>query len=170
VDTDASDFCRALHPKLVGALALHCGDRPLAEELAQETLARVWERWATVRALDAPGAWAFRVGFNLAASRFRRQAAERRAHRRLGLPSTVAPAVDTAEILAVRAAVAALPDRQRAAVVLRYFADLPVAQVAEILGCESGTVKSLTSHARAQLRRQLQLDIDDNDEEEREYA
>jgi len=168
VDSDASDFCRALHPKLVGALALHCGDRHLAEELAQETLARVWERWATVRGLDAPAAWAFRVAFNLASSRFRRLAAERRAHRRAGVPAAVIPEVDRAEALAVREAVAALPERQRAAVVLRYFADLPVAQVAEILGCEPGTVKSLTSHARAHLRRHL--DIGAEDEEEREYA
>ena len=73
---EVGDFCREMHPRLVGALALHCGDRDVAEELAQETLARVWERWSSVRSMDSPEAWTFRVAFNLSNSRFRRNAAE----------------------------------------------------------------------------------------------
>jgi RNA polymerase sigma-70 factor (ECF subfamily) len=155
--SDASDFCRELHPRLVGALALHCGDRDVAQELAQETFARVWERWSSVRTMDSPEAWAFRVGFNLAASRFRRAAAERRARARFGPPAEHVP--DTADALAVRAAVGALPPRQRAAIVLRYFADLPVAQAAEVLGCAPGTVKSLTSQAIATLRDRFDVEV-----------
>lgn len=146
-----------MHPRLVGALALHCGDRDLAHELAQETLARVWERWSSVRAMDAPEAWAFRVAFNLAASRYRRAAAERRARARLGAPDDHAP--DHADALAVRQAVAALPSRQRAALVLRYFADLPVDRTAEVLGCAPGTVKSLTSQAIATLRDRFEVEV-----------
>src|SRR4051812_3813807 len=154
---EASAFCRELHPRLVGALALHCGDRDVAEELAQETLARVWERWSTVRAMDSPDAWAFRVGFNLATSRFRRAAAERRARARVGPVDDHQP--DTASALAIRAAVAALPPRQRAAVVLRYFADLSVERTAEVLGCAPGTVKSLTSQAIASLRAGFDVEV-----------
>jgi RNA polymerase sigma-70 factor (sigma-E family) len=154
---EPSTFCRELHPRLVGALALHCGDRDVAAELAQETLARVWERWPTVERMDSPEAWAFRVAFNLAASRYRRRAAERRAHDRLGPVDD--HAADVADALAVRAAVAALPCRQRSALVLRYFADLSVERTAEVLGCAPGTVKSLTSQAIAALRDRFDVEV-----------
>jgi RNA polymerase sigma-70 factor (sigma-E family) len=154
---EPSAFCRELHPRLVGALALHCGDRDVAAELAQETLARVWEKWSTVERHEAPEAWAFRVAFNLAASRYRRRAAERRAHGRLGAPEVHEPDADDA--LAVRAAVASLPPRQRAALVLRYFADLSVERTAEVLGCRPGTVKSLTSQAIASLRDRFEVEV-----------
>lgn len=152
---DVAGFCRALHPRLVGALALHCGDAGVGEELAQETLTRVWERWSTVRDAASPEAWAFRVGFNLSKSRFRRLAAERRARARLPHPTGDLP--DTADAVAVRTAVASLPERQRAAIVLRYFADLSVDDTAAALGCRPGTVKSLSSHAIERLRSTLDL-------------
>jgi RNA polymerase sigma-70 factor (sigma-E family) len=154
---EPSAFCRELHPRLVGALALHCGDRDVAAELAQETLARVWERWSTVERMDSPEAWAFRVAFNLAASRFRRGAAERRARARLGPVDDHAP--DEADALAVRAAVASLPPRQRSALVLRYFADLSIERTAEVLGCRPGTVKSLTNQAIASLRDRFEVEV-----------
>ena len=150
-------FCTALRPVLVGGLTLHCRDRGVAEEVAQETLVRVWERWATVRSLPSREAWAWRVALNLTASRFRRHAAERRANARLvgrrGAAASWGP--DPADGLAVRAAVGGLPERQRAVVVLRFYADLPVATVAEVLGCAPGTVKSLTHKAVAGLRSRL---------------
>jgi RNA polymerase sigma factor (sigma-70 family) len=155
---EPSAFCRELHPRLVGALALHCGDRDVAAELAQETLARVWERWSTVERHEAPEAWAFRVAFNLAASRYRRRAAERRAHARLGVSST-SYEQDTADAVAVRAAVAGLPPRQRAALVLRYFVDLSVERTAEVLECRPGTVKSLTNQAIASLRDRFEVEV-----------
>jgi RNA polymerase sigma factor (sigma-70 family) len=107
--------------------------------------------------MDSPEAWAFRVAFNLAASRFRRGAAERRARARLGPPDD--HATDHADAVAVRQAVAALPRRQRAALVLRYFADLPVDRTAEVLGCAPGTVKSLTSQAIASLRDRFEVEV-----------
>jgi RNA polymerase sigma factor (sigma-70 family) len=62
----------------------------------------------------------------------------------------------------VRDAVAALPERMRTALVLRYFADLPVDAVAEIMDCAPGTVKSLTSQAIDKLRAALVIgDLDD---------
>jgi RNA polymerase sigma-70 factor (sigma-E family) len=149
-------FVRTEHPRLVGALALYCGDLDVAEEIAQEALARACRDWSTVSTLRSPGAWTHRVAVNLATSHFRRRAAERRARARHG-PSDdgVGREADAADVLAVRTAVAALPRRQRAAVVLRYYADLPVSEVAEALGCAEGTVKSLTAKAVAALRREL---------------
>jgi RNA polymerase sigma-70 factor (sigma-E family) len=157
---ECEDFLRALHPRLVGGLTLHCGDAALAEELAQEALARVWSRWDQVREHPAPQAWAWRVALNLSASWFRRRAAERRAASRVGPAPTEAPNPDAADRMAVRAAVATLPARQRAVLVLRYFDDLTVADAATALGCAQGTVKSLTHQAIAALRERLDVTID----------
>jgi RNA polymerase sigma factor (sigma-70 family) len=154
--SDVDNFCRELWPSLATSLGLLCHDQWVGEELAQETLARVWARWDHVAGLEAPEAWAYRVGVNLSRSRYRRSQAERRALRRLGrsvgrsLPSAT-------DGIAVRDAVVRLPDRQRAALVLRYFADLPIASVAEVLGCAEGTVKSLTSQAIHRLRAEFDV-------------
>jgi RNA polymerase sigma-70 factor (sigma-E family) len=153
-------FCTEIHPQLVGALTFYLGDQAVAEELAQEALVRIWQHWDELAAYTSPRSWAFRVAYNLANSGLRRRRAERRARARLGAPAEVD--VDGrawAERLAVRDAVAALPDRQRAAVVLRYFVGLPVEEAAAAMGCPDGTVKSLTSRAVARLRASLDDDI-----------
>jgi RNA polymerase sigma factor (sigma-70 family) len=146
-------LCAELEPRLIGALTLYCGDRLVAEELAQDTLVRVLDRWEEVQQLTSPAAWAHRVAINLANSRFRRLRAERRARQRLEGRITHEPGVDVAAHVAVRQAVARLPRRQRTALVLRYFADLPVGEVAALMECSPGTVKSLTHHAIGALRR-----------------
>lgn len=83
--TGVVGFCQRVRPRLVGTLSLLCGDGDVAEELAQETLARVWLRWARVRELDEPlaVAWTYRVAINLGNSWLRRRVAERRARARL---------------------------------------------------------------------------------------
>lgn len=100
-------LCTQLEPRLIGTLTLYCGDRGVAEELAQETLVRLLDRWEQVRALDHPAAWAHRVAINLANSRFRRLRAERRARQRLAGDRAPEGVVDVAAQLAVRRAVAA---------------------------------------------------------------
>jgi DNA-directed RNA polymerase specialized sigma24 family protein len=62
------------------------------------------------------------------------------------------PGPDLAEAFAIRQAIAALPRRQRTALVLRYYADLPIGEVAALMGCAPGTVKSLTNRAISALR------------------
>jgi RNA polymerase sigma factor (sigma-70 family) len=142
------DLCRRVHPRLVGALGLYLGDAELARELAQDTLVRVVERGPEVTAMARPEAWAFRVAFNLARSRLRRLGAERRAHARSGPDRDEAVAVD----VAVRRALALLPPRQRQAVVLRFYGDLPVAEVARAMGCRPGTAKAHLHQGLAALR------------------
>jgi RNA polymerase sigma-70 factor (sigma-E family) len=154
---DLEDFCRREHPRLVGALTLYCGDPHVAAELAQEALARACDHWGSVRQMEAPGAWVHRVAMNLAGSLFRRRAAERRASARVASGQVEDFGPDRADVLAVRAAVAALPDRQRTALVLRYYSDLSVEQTADAMRCAPGTVKSLTSQALAALRRRAGL-------------
>jgi len=89
--TDAAAFCDEIRGRLVGSLYLYCGDRPLAEELAQEALARTWERWDQVSAMASPEAWTFATARNLARSRFRRRAVERRARRSSSMSSSMRP-------------------------------------------------------------------------------
>ncbi|MEJ7582694.1 MAG: SigE family RNA polymerase sigma factor [Acidimicrobiales bacterium] len=150
--TGPDEFCRRLHPRLVGALRLYLAEPEIARDLAQEALVRVIERWPRVSTMDHPEAWVYRVAFNLARSGLRRRKAERRAHDRNGAPATVAWSVDIAEVLAVRAAVSALPARQRQAVVLRYYGDLPLLAIAEAMACRPGTVKAHLHQAVATLR------------------
>lgn len=107
-----------------------------------------------VTTVEHPEAYLRRMVVNMCCSRLRRRAAERRAHARLdpGADSVSPwdPAVEERD-RAVLAAVAGLPPRQRACVVLHYFDDLRVADVASALGCSPGTVKSQLAKARATL-------------------
>ena len=156
-------FCREEYPRLVGALTLYTGDRDLAVELAQEGLARACRHWRRVEKMRSPGAWVYRVAINLANSTFSRRRLERLARQRLGaLADPVMDAPDVVALLAVRVAVAALPGRQRTAIVLRYFADLPVREVARLMRVEEGTVKALTSQGMENLR--IALDAGDRSE------
>jgi RNA polymerase sigma factor (sigma-70 family) len=136
-------FCESNKERLVGVLMLHCGDRHIAEELAQETLARVCVRWRSVQRMANPEAWMFRVGINLANSYFRRITAERKAEQRLGAAADYRD-TDPSDAIAVRQALSDLPKRQRSVLVLRFYADLSVRDVAEALDIPEGTVKTLT--------------------------
>lgn len=151
-DAELVAFCRAEYPRLVGSLGLYCGDAAVAEELTQETLARVWSNWKKVRRLDRPEAWAHKVGFNLANSHLRRLLAERRAKIRQGPVEASAIGPDVAEAYAVRTAVAALPRRQKTAIVLRYYLDLPFSEMAQLMDAPEPTVRSLTQRGIARLR------------------
>ena len=98
--------CLDLYPRLVGALGLFCGDRSMAEDLAQEALARLWERWPTTRRPVHPMAWCYQVGANLARSDARRRTIEQRVLRRVEAASGSVDGAETlTEVLAVRAAV-----------------------------------------------------------------
>jgi RNA polymerase sigma-70 factor (sigma-E family) len=151
-ETELADFCRQEWPRLAGSLALFTGDRDLAEELAQEALIRVCEHWGQVREASSPSAWAHRVGFNLAKSHFRRWAAARRVQR-LDIPVEAVSEPDTASRVALRQALAELSEVQRETLVLRYFVDLSVLEVAALMNCPVNTVKTHTRRALEALRR-----------------
>src|SRR5579862_2192159 len=112
---------------------LMAGNLAEAEDLVQETLLRVARHWPKVRAMKYPAAYARRVLVNVALD-----GAERRA-RRAG--ELAAPDGDDAQ-QELLGALGTLTARQRAIILLRYWEDLPEADVAEILGCSVGTVKS----------------------------
>ena len=149
-----ADFCRREHPRLVGALGLYCGDFHLAEELAQEALARVWRDWPAVQRKDSPEAWTYRVAMNLASSHFRRRRAERRARERLSVPEE-AVAVDVGDSVVIRDALQELPARYRAVLVLRFYLQYSVAETAAALQMPTGTVTTLTRRGLQRLSRRI---------------
>ena len=152
-ERDLAAFCRREHPRLVGAVGLYLDDVAAAEEIAQEALLRACRDWRRVGALESPGGWTHRVAMNLAVSVARRRNTRRRADQRLATYAHVDPEEhDQATTLAMRAALATLDARQREALVLRYYADLSVAETAAAMECPEGTVKTLTSRGVAALR------------------
>jgi RNA polymerase sigma-70 factor (sigma-E family) len=140
---------------------LMTGDVGNAEDLVQETFLRVARRWNRVRSMDRPTAYARRILINLVlddAGRRSRQQAE------LGPQDAGIYAADESATRALREvddlaefrwALAQLPARQRAVLVLRYWEDLPVAEVANVLGCSAATVTSTASRAAARLAQAL---------------
>ena len=149
-------FCAEEYPKLVGLLGLWCGDRAVAEELSQETLARVWQRWSRVEKLDNPHAWARRVALNLARSHIRRRLAERRARQRSDRSAdSLVQSQDPSTGLALRESIARLSNRKRTALLLHYFLDLPFVEVAEIMSIPESTAKSLSRRGVQDLRKAL---------------
>lgn len=154
-------FCAEAYPRLVAALAHHFGDRWLAEEFAQDALIRACDRWERVRRLDSPVGWAFRVGANLAKSYFRRRAAARRARRRHGRSDLPAEGRggDVVDRLVVDEALQSLTEKQRRAVVLRFYLGLSGPQAAEVMGSTAGAVRALTHRAVGRLRETLDVEL-----------
>lgn len=161
------EFAAREWPRLVGTLDLLCGSPEVAEELAQETLVRAYERWPTVANLESPGGWAHRVAVNLARSQLRRRFAEQRAHQRLQRDAEPGVAVTEPATSAIRQAVSRLPPKLRVAVVLRYFAELSANEAAAVLGISPAALRTRTHRGLALLRSQVPLDDADPDEARR---
>lgn len=143
------DFYAASAPRLVGQLHAMTGDLTEAQDCVQEAFARAWRRWDRVQAYDSPEAWVRTVAHRLAVSRFRRTRTGVRALRRHGPPAD-APGT-TPDRVALVAALAALPEVQRRAIVLHHVAGLSVDEVAAETGSPSGTVKARLARGRAAL-------------------
>jgi RNA polymerase sigma-70 factor (sigma-E family) len=125
------------------------GDRGDAEDVAQEALARAHVRWGRLQ--DRPEGWVVRVATNLAIDRLRprSRSTESRSEPVALVETHLSERIDLARALR------RLSRRQRQVVVLRYLADWPELEVAGVLGCTPGTVKSHASRGLAQLRQHL---------------
>ena len=140
-----SEFVAARSRSLLRTAYLLTGDHQRAEDLVQTTLTKVYLRWSRVCRMDQPTAYARRILINQASSsRWWKTSRE--------LASTMPELAhdgDDDRVATSRTvwnAVLALPPRQRAVVVLRYYEDLSEAEIADVLGIAPGTVKS-TAHA-----------------------
>jgi RNA polymerase sigma-70 factor (ECF subfamily) len=148
-------FFRDEYPRLVPMLQALLGDRQRAEDVAQDALAAAQREWERVSGLDKPGAWVRRVALNASANVRRRRGREAVALRRLSAaPVSTGVAADADEEL--WRLVRQLPEQQRWAVVLYYVEDRSVGDVAGILRCSEGSVKTHLSRARTTLATQLE--------------
>ncbi|MER5750054.1 SigE family RNA polymerase sigma factor [Streptomyces sp. NPDC002088] len=148
------EFVRARWSRLVRTAYLLTGDAHHAEDLTQTALAKAYRSWRRVSRSDNPEAYVRRMLVSCNSDRFRkRRVAEALTSvppERAGRDEAVGRVDERGALLA---ALAELPPRQRAVVVMRYWEDLSEAEVADVLGCSPGTVKSQASKALAKLRR-----------------
>lgn len=147
------EFAEVMFPRLRRTAFLLCGDWHTAEDLTQTALAKMFVAWREIRRQDGVHAYANRTLVN-----------SYLAHRRLKrtgelltgwFPDRPAVAAAPETRMVVLDALATLPPRARAVVVLRYWSDLSVEQVADVLNCSTGNVKSLSARALPRLRAAL---------------
>jgi RNA polymerase sigma-70 factor (sigma-E family) len=143
-------FAEAVAPRLRRTAFLLCGDWHTAEDLAQTTLAKVFASWRRIRSGDAVTAYAMRTLLNTYLAESRKKRLGELLTDRLPERPVDPPAPELR--MAVMAALATLPPRARAVVILRYWADQSVDQTAALLGCTPGNVKSQCARALDKLR------------------
>lgn len=138
--------------EIQGVAYLILRDRAEAEDVLMDTLVSALERGASLREPSALRAWLLRVATNHALGRRRRAA---RVLRLASLPDAPGPVSDGHDRLVILAALDGLPARTRAAVVLHYYADLSVAEVAATMGTSQNTVKTQLRRALETMRGRL---------------
>jgi len=157
-DGDFEAFVAARSGSLFGTALLLTGDRSLAEDLLQTALAKAWLSWH--RITGEPDGYVRRILVTTYVSAWRRRWNGETPTETLPEPRGPAHSGPSGDQLSgdrasvrhdLRVAVRRLPKRQRAVVVLRYVEDLSEREVAELLGCSVGTVKSQASRALAKL-------------------
>lgn len=153
-DPDFLEFFAAEFWPLRRVGFLLTGSWDQAEELAQEAMARTYAVWPRVRRYQRPAAYARKVLVNRHRSVLRRAVVEAR-HLVTSPPQDRHEPDFGGDDLVLWQALQQLSSRQRAGVVLRYYLDLPEAEVARLLGVPLGTVKSLVHRGLARLRDQL---------------
>lgn len=133
------------------------GDRWRAEELLQDSLVKVYERWRRLSRLGDPHAYLRRALVNNHTSAWRRR---RRESLFADVPDRAAADGVGPDAIVLRRALMSLPAKQRAVVVLRHYEDLSEREVAQVLGCSLGTVKSQNARALGRLRHLLEESFD----------
>jgi RNA polymerase sigma-70 factor (sigma-E family) len=152
-DVTFESFMTEYQRPLLRFAAALTSDARLAEDIVADVLGRTYERWARVSSVENPLAYVRRMVVNEFVSRKRRE-------KRWTVSPVDAGRIGTgpdhasahADREALKARLADLPQRQRAAIVLRYYEDLPDGEIAAVLGCAPGTVRSLISRALSTLR------------------
>ena|SRR5579862_9237574 len=142
-DAGFDELYRREYAPMLRLASLLVDAREQAEEVVHDAFAKVYERWGK---LDRPGAYLRTCVVNRSRDVQRRRRFERGGKSGDGDASSDLGAAELLDALAK------LPSRQRAALVLRYYEDLPEADIAEVLGVRPGTVKSLVSRGLDQLR------------------
>jgi RNA polymerase sigma-70 factor (sigma-E family) len=154
-DEDFTGYVQARLAWLRRVAYLLCQDWQQADDLVQTAITSLYVHWRRASTMESTDGYARTILVRAFLSD-RRGAWARRVTLASRLPDTPCQAPDADDALDVRAALARLPPRQRATLVLRFYCDLNVDQAARVLGCSAGTVKSQTAKALASLRRALE--------------
>jgi RNA polymerase sigma-70 factor (sigma-E family) len=153
-DDEYTAYVKARLPWLGRVAYLLCQDRDRAEDLVQIAITRLYVHWHRAAAAENLDGYA-RTVLVRAFLAEQRTAWSKRVTVTGQVPDGATAAVDVDAQLDLRAALAALAPRQRAAVVLRYYCDLSVEQTAQVLKCSAGTVKSQAARGLVTLRRSV---------------
>ncbi|HEX5439458.1 MAG TPA: RNA polymerase sigma factor [Ktedonobacterales bacterium] len=147
-------FFHAHESAILGYLWRITGDEQVSHDIAQETFLRAWQRFEQVSRYEQPRAWLFRVATNLASNHRRHRSIHdaMMAHFSPAHPATLDPAAGVAESAVVRAALLAMPVRQRSALVLRVVYGLSIPEIAEALGASKAAAAMTLSRAREAFR------------------
>ena len=140
------DFYRAEHKSVLGLAFVLTGNQWAAEDTTQDAFTAAFRRWASISAYDSPQAWVRRVTCNQATSALRRRVREAKALVRLAGRTASSIELDESDD-AFWQSVRRLPERQAQAVALYYMEQYSVAEIADVLGCSEGTVKTHLSRA-----------------------
>jgi RNA polymerase sigma-70 factor (sigma-E family) len=146
-----AELYRAEHHRMLRVAVLLTSSTDVAQDVVQDSFVRLYRRWDSVR---DPSGYLYRIVVNGCRSHHRRTARDQQARDRAGR------GVDTVAVLGadeLQDALASLPYRQRAALVLRFYDDRSEAETAAVLGCRPGTVGSLVHRGLAQLKKVIEL-------------
>ena len=150
-EADYTAFFRAEYPAVLRTLTLILRDPARAEELTQDAFVQLLRHWPKVAGYEQPHAWVRRVAIRLAMRTVRR----RRLISIVTLDMHSMIAAPAPRRIDLSAAIGRLSGAQRAAIVLHYFEDRPVADVAAILGCAEATARVHLHRGRNRLRELL---------------
>ena len=158
------DFYRQEYRHVLGLAYALTGNASVAEDTTQDAFTAAYRQWAAIGGYDSPAAWVRRVTCNRAASVVRRRVREAKAIVRLAYRTPTHVELDEGDAEFWRS-VRALPPRQAQAVALFYLEDYSVRDIAAVLDCSEGTVKTHLSRARTAVARQLRLErVEDGNE------
>ncbi len=157
------EFYRREYRHVLGLAYVLTGNASVAEDTAQDAFTAAYRQWASIGSYDSPAAWVRRVTCNRAASVVRRRVREAKAIVRLAHRTPTQIELDESDAEFWRS-VRSLPPRQAQAVALFYLEDYSVRDIAAVLGCSEGTVKTHLSRARSAVARQLRLERVEDDQ------
>src|SRR5262245_66091779 len=149
-------FYQAEARTLFRRMWLVTGNRAEAEELMQDAFLKVWERWGRVGGMDDPVGYLYRTAMNLFRKRYRRAVLAVR--RTVGLTPSKDEFAHADDRQTVRHVLAALPPRQRAALVLTEMLGFTSKEAGDALGVTDATIRSLTRHGRDAFRKVMEVD------------
>jgi RNA polymerase sigma-70 factor (sigma-E family) len=148
-------FVAQVGGRLLATAYLLTGDHRAAEDLVQDTLLRAWSHWPRVRRADQPLAYVRRMLVTTSVSRWRSARTRLTSERLVETPPEQPTNDVTPRDDALWRTVVALPPRQRAVLVLSYYEDLADSDIADVLACTVGTVKSQRAKALRALRARM---------------